>query len=256
MLVTLLGTGTSHGVPVLGCNCKTCCSTDRRNHRNRCSAYITVNNVHILIDTPPEFRLQALKNKLKQIDLVLLTHQHSDHVCGFDDLRRFNELQQGIIPVYGSPETVIHMQNMFAYIFNGIEEPGGGKPHLHLESITDKLTFKEIDILPIPLVHGNIQVYGYRIGKFAYVTDFNLMPESSIDLLKDLDVLVLGVLRFRPHPTHLNLEQGLDLIQKIKPQQTWLTHISHDFNHEELETSLPEGVRIGYDGLRIEVREQ
>jgi phosphoribosyl 1,2-cyclic phosphate phosphodiesterase len=255
MRVILLGTGTSHGVPVLGCHCKTCSSSDERDIRTRSSALVKTNGLNILIDTATEFRLQSIKNHIDRVDLVLLTHCHADHICGFDDLRRFNELQREVIGVYGEKASLDCVKRMFAYIFNDAVQLGGGKPQVELNPVCEPFAFAEIKITPIPVWHGRLNVYGYRIGNFAYVTDCSHIPETSMDLLKGLDLLILGVLRFREHPTHLNLNQGLEIIKRLKPQQTLLTHICHDFKHAESKQWLPDGVALGYDGQRIEVRE-
>lgn len=251
--MTLLGTGTSHGVPVLGCRCDTCSSGDPFDTRFRSAAYILLNGIGILIDTPPEFRLQAFRNRLERVDLVLMTHNHADHLCGFDDLRRFNELQGGAIPVYGNRPTLEGIRAMFPYIFDDQAQVGGGKPSIRLieaeRSVFDPTGV--VEIRPVPVLHGRIPVYGYRIGRMAYVTDCSHIPDSSTELLQDLDLLVLGVLRYRPHPTHLNLEQGLELIGRLRPKRTIFTHIAHDFRHRDLSRSLPAGVEPGYDGMRI-----
>jgi phosphoribosyl 1,2-cyclic phosphate phosphodiesterase len=254
MLVTLMGTGTSHGVPVLGCSCLTCRSTDPRDVRSRSSVYLKVGETGILIDTATEFRLQALRNQINRVDLVLLTHHHADHICGFDDLRRFNELQGGAIPVYGNAGTVAQVKTMFQYIFDVNGQSGGGKPAVVLHPLTgEPFSVQGIKIIPIPVLHGKIPVNGYRIGNFAYVTDCSEIPDSSMALLTGLKCLILGVLRFRPHPTHLNLETALQIINKLKPQRCLFTHICHDFKHSESVRWLPEGVALGFDGQQIEV---
>jgi phosphoribosyl 1,2-cyclic phosphate phosphodiesterase len=256
MQITLLGTGTSHGVPVLGCTCPTCQSVDPRDTRFRSSAYLKVGKTGVLIDTATEFRLQALQHRIDRVDLVLLTHHHADHICGFDDLRRFNELQGGTIPVYGNPETIDQVATMFHYIFDLNGQIGGGKPAVTLHPLTgSSLVTQNIQITPIPLWHGTVPVNGYRIGNFAYLTDCNVIPESSMALLEGLDCLVLGVLRFRPHPTHLHLEAALQILARLKPRRCLFTHICHDFKHSDSAGWLPEGVALGYDGQIIEVPE-
>lgn len=253
MLVTLLGTGTSHGVPVLGCDCGTCMSEDPRDRRTRSSAYLLAQELHILIDTATEFRLQSLKNRVKRVDLVLITHCHADHISGFDDLRRFNELQGGEIPVYGSQESITGIHAMFPYIFDPEAQLGGGKPQIKTVVVEGEFNVSGVTVIPIPVWHGKLPVFGYRVGNFAYLTDCSQVPDSSLALLHDLDLMVLGVLRFRSHPTHLNLEQGLELIRKVNPKRTLLTHICHDFRHDEVSKLLPEGVELGYDGETIEL---
>jgi phosphoribosyl 1,2-cyclic phosphate phosphodiesterase len=253
MLVTLLGTGTSHGVPVLGCNCPTCTSADSHDCRTRSSVYVQTGGRYILIDTATEMRLQTIKNKLTRVDLVLMTHNHADHICGFDDLRRFNELQAGIIPVYGNHLTLKGIATMFPYIFDGTAQIGGGKPQIDLLEISLPFKAAGIEIIPIPVFHGKIAIFGYRIGDFAYVTDCSYIPPDSLKLLNNLKLLILGVLRFRPHPTHFNLDQGLGIINLLKPERCLLTHLAHDFQHQEVNQILPSGVELGYDGQRIEI---
>jgi phosphoribosyl 1,2-cyclic phosphate phosphodiesterase len=253
MMITLLGTGTSHGVPVQGCNCSTCTSTDPHDFRTRSSVYLQTGNRHILIDTATEMRLQTIKNNVSRVDFVLMTHNHADHICGFDDLRRFNELQAEEIPVYGNQPTVKGIAAMFPYIFDDTAQVGGGKPKIGLYEITAPLVITGIEIVPIPLFHGKMSILGYRVEDFAYVTDCSCIPPTSFELLKNLKLLILGVLRFRPHPTHLNLEQGLTIIEALKPKRCLLTHLAHDFKHQEVNRILPDDVELGYDGQRIEI---
>jgi phosphoribosyl 1,2-cyclic phosphate phosphodiesterase len=208
---------------------------------------------HILIDTATEFRLQSLKYGVKRVDLTLITHCHADHISGFDDLRRFNELQRGEIPVYGGIESIHGIQAMFPYIFDPETQIGGGKPQINTVVVDGEFSVAGITVIPIPVWHGEIPVFGYRIGNFAYLTDCSRIPDSSLALLQELDLLVLGVLRFRSHPTHLNLDQGLELVRSVKPERTLLTHICHDFKHVEVSKLLPEGVELGYDGERVEI---
>jgi phosphoribosyl 1,2-cyclic phosphate phosphodiesterase len=256
MIVTLLGTGTSHGVPVLGCNCPTCTSEDFRDIRTRSSAYIQAGGLHILIDTATELRLQSLKNQISRVDLALITHNHADHISGFDDLRRFNELQAGEINVFGSQSTLRNIEAMFPYIFDEEAQVGGGKPRVRLTDVAGAFEVSGVKIIPIPVIHGRIPVFGYRIGNFAYVTDCSEIPDASFELLNGLDLLILGVLRFRSHPTHLNLEEGLEVIRKLRPGQCLLTHLAHDFKHGEVDRILPEGVSLGYDGQKVELQER
>ncbi|HEY8464859.1 MAG TPA: MBL fold metallo-hydrolase [Bacillota bacterium] len=255
MIVTLMGTGTSHGVPVLGCTCPTCTSGDHRDIRTRSSAYLKTKTAAILIDTAPELRIQALQNQIKRVDAVLLTHYHADHLCGFDDLRRFNELQGGAIPVYGNGLTVSKVRTMFDYIFDDSVQVGGGLPAVKLYEVEQTFKIADVTIIPIPVKHGRLPVNGYRIGKFAYLTDCSEISAASLNLLHGLEVLVLGVLRFRPHPTHLHLAAALEIIAELRPKRCILTHICHDFKHSESARWLPEGVELGYDGQQIEVRE-
>jgi phosphoribosyl 1,2-cyclic phosphate phosphodiesterase len=254
MLVTFMGTGTSHGVPVLGCNCPTCSSSDIRDARTRSSLYIDVAGAHILIDTATELRIQSLRNRITRVDLVLMTHHHADHISGFDDLRRFNELQGGSIPVYANRDTLRRIETVYDYIFDDRVQLGGGKPAVSLHEATGPFSVRNIAITPVPVKHGQLPVNGYRIQNMAYVTDCSEIPETSMDLLGDLELLILGVLRFAPHPTHFNLEAGLEVIRRLKPRRAILTHICHDFKHGESVNWLPPGVELGYDGQKVEVR--
>jgi phosphoribosyl 1,2-cyclic phosphate phosphodiesterase len=253
MIATLLGTGTSHGVPVLGCNCATCTSKDPFDFRTRSSVYIQAGELHILIDTATEMRLQTIKNRIPRVDMVLMTHNHADHICGFDDLRRFSELQGNEIPVYGNKLTLEGITNMFPYIFDNKVHIGGGIPRIRLKEITLPFESAGINIIPIPVFHGPMGILGYRIGDFAYVTDCSYIPEESLALLKNLKLFILGVLRFKPHPTHFNLEQGLEIIEMIKPKHSILTHIAHDFKHHEVNLILPANVELGYDGQQVQI---
>lgn len=253
MLITLLGTGTSHGVPVLGCKCETCTSDDPQDIRTRSSIYIATHTARILIDTATELRIQSLRNKVTRVDMVLITHCHADHVSGFDDLRRFNELQGGEIPVYGNGPALKGIREMFPYIFDDQAQIGGGKPQIRLNEVDGRFLANGTEITPIPVWHGRIPVLGYRIENFAYVTDVSLIPDNSLEMLRGLDTLILGVLRYKPHPTHLNLEAGLEIIRLLKPRRTLLTHICHDFKASEVRRKLPDGVELAYDGEQIQL---
>jgi len=250
----LLGTGTSHGVPVLGCTCPTCISDDPHDHRLRSSAYLVYQEQHFLIDTATELRLQALRERIFKVDAVLITHQHADHISGFDDLRCFNQLQERTIPVYGNQATITGLKSNYAYIFDHKVQLGGGKPQVELFTVESEFLVNGILIQPIPVWHGELLVYGYRIGKIAYLTDCSRIPEDSLAKLIGLELLVLGVLRYHPHSTHLHLEAALDLIKRLKPDCTVLTHVCHDFKHAILMQELPSKVMLGYDGQRFEVR--
>lgn len=254
MRVTLLGTGTSHGVPVLGCECGTCQSQDSRDKRTRSSAYVEIGDeVRLLIDTATELRLQALRNRVFRVDAVLITHHHADHIGGFDDIRRFNEIQRCEIPVYANQPAVQGIARMFPYIFDDQIQLGGGKPRIKLHEVNAPFSVRGEEILPISVWHGRIPVFGYRIHNFAYVTDCSSIPEKSMALLKNLDLLVLGVLRFRPHPTHLHLENALEIIGELGPRRCILTHICHDFKHDRMADFLPHGVALGFDGQQFEL---
>jgi len=247
-----LGTGTSVGVPMIGCDCPVCTSPDPRNQRSRSSLLIRHESAHVLIDTTPELRQQALRFGLRRVDAVLLTHTHADHIFGFDDLRRFNHLQGRPVPVYGTPETLDNIRTIFAYAFRP-PQPGGSKPEVELHPVQGAFRLGRLTFTPVPVLHGRMTVTGYRVGRVAYVTDVSHIPPSSRELLRGLDVLILGALRFRPHPTHLSIEEALAVIDDLKPRRAYLTHLSHEVDHAAANGQLPPPVQLAYDGLRIQV---
>lgn len=251
MEITFLGTGTSHGVPVLTCNCPVCTSIDPKNKRTRSSVWIREKETSLLIDTATEFRLQALDANIKRVDGVLYTHCHADHVFGFDDLRVFSQLTQRDIPVYGNGPTIGELRDVFSYVFRKTQK-GGGKPQVETIVIEDAFQIKDVMVQPIPVLHGTLPILGYRIANFAYITDCSYIPPSSYELLQNLDTLVLGVVRYKPHSTHMHVGQALDLVQKLRVKQTYFTHISHLLDHHELSEALPAGVFLAYDGLTIQ----
>jgi phosphoribosyl 1,2-cyclic phosphate phosphodiesterase len=254
MRIKFLGTGTSHGVPVLGCKCKTCTSTDPKNKRYRTSVFVEEKNTPLVIDMPAEFRLRAIEYGIARLDAVLFTHAHADHIAGLDDIRRYNEIQMSFIPVYGSAETLGEIKKRFFYIFEKTQE-GGGKPKLKLEEIRpyEDFSVKDLDIMPVLARHGELDVIGYRINDFAYITDASFIPERTFDFLKGLKMLVLNALRFEPHPTHFNLEQAVDMAGKIKADMTYFTHITHIMEHNEVEKQLPDSMHLAYDGLELQI---
>ncbi|NLG83883.1 MAG: MBL fold metallo-hydrolase [Firmicutes bacterium] len=249
--VTLLGTGTSHGVPTIACDCPVCTSPDPRNRRHRTAAYLELPGGAVLIDTPPELRLQALTFGLRRVDAVLLTHTHADHIAGLDDLRRFNELAGGSIPVYGHREAMADIRARWHYIFDPTTQGGGGKPDLTLCPVEGPFPLLGETVIPIPARHGRLLVYGYRIRGFAYLTDCSELPPSSRELLRGLEVLVLGAIRRRPHETHFNLEQALAVVADVRPLQTFFTHLTHELDYETTNRELPPEVALAYDGLVI-----
>lgn len=250
--VLFLGTGTSHGVPMIGCDCAVCRSPDLHDFRDRCSLYLSSGDQRILIDTSPELRHQCLKWNVRRVDAVLYTHHHADHVMGLDDLRRFNWLSHGVLPVYGQAATLDRLRIMFPYAFVGAGPSASSRPELVPHAIGEgPFRVGSLWITPIPLNHGTMPVLGFRIGRFAYCTDCNAISESSQALLGDLDVLVLDALRLRPHPTHFNLAQAIEMAHRIGAKTTYFTHIAHDIGHAAIEPTLPPGMHLAYDGLRL-----
>lgn len=250
MKVTFLGTGTSHGVPMIGCDCPVCTSDDPRDKRTRCSVLVETNGIKLLIDTPPELRVQVLREDIRHIDAVLFTHSHADHVFGLDDVRRFNDLSGQSMPCYGNTSTLATIRRAFEYVFVPTQK-GGGKPSLELIPVDEEFNVKGASVLPVKVMHGKLHILGYRIGDFAYLTDVSRIPEPSLDLLQGLDVLVVGVIRHQPHETHFCISEGLEAVEMLKPKRAFFTHIAHKLGHEETNATLPPRVRLAYDGLQI-----
>lgn len=254
MKITLLGTGTSSGVPLIGCTCETCTSDDPRDKRLRCSIHIEHNDNSFVVDTSSDFRQQMLQHKITNLDAVLFTHHHCDHITGFDDIRAFNFLQNVSMPIFASEITMQNLKRAFIHAFEKPSEIGGGVPAIDPIIINDDpFVINGSEFIPIELFHGSLQVYGFRIGNFAYCTDTNFIPKESLEKLRDLEVLVIDALRHEKHPTHFSLEEALATIADLKPQQSFLTHISHHLKHHETELILPEGVNVAYDGMKIEI---
>ncbi len=254
MQLVVLGVGSSAGTPVIGCNCATCISDNPRNKRTRCSsAVIMPNGETILIDTGPDLRSQALREGITRADAVLYTHTHADHIHGIDDLRAFCQLQKQQIPLYGSHDTTEHIANKFAYT---LREPRDfwDLPALSVNQIDGPFQLFGVDITPIPVKHGRSNTYGYRIGNLAYITDVSEIPEESLGLLQGLDALLLDCLRYKPHHTHINLEQSLAYASLIKAKATYLIHMTHEMEYESLSSQLPASVHVGYDGLRLSLK--
>ncbi len=248
----ILGCGTSTGVPVIGCACSVCTSNDPRNSRTRSSALIEVEGTHILIDTSTDLRSQALSTGITRIDSVLFTHPHADHVHGIDELRSFNMLQKGPISCFGSAETIERLTLLFNYIFSG-ERGESFKPELSITEILGPFTIGPVEVIPLEVRHGRGLVLGFRIASFAYITDCSQIPPSSMEKLRDLDLLVLGALRYKSHPTHMTVEQAVDIVKKLRPKRTILTHLSHDIDYPQDNPRLPEGIEFAYDGMMLEV---
>ena len=262
--ITMLGTGTSHGVPMIGCDCRTCQSTDPRDRRSRPSILIERQDAdaatpfgeavrHVLVDTSTDLRQQALTFGLRRVDAILFTHSHADHILGLDEVRRFNVIQKSAIPAYGDERTTRDLRHTFSYIFDATTPKGGGLPQISLSTVLGSFSLGGLDIVPVPVMHGKRPILGYRIGTFAYLTDCNAIPDESWPLLEGVQTLVLDALRRKLHPTHFNLEQALAAAQRIGATRTWFTHVCHDLPHAETCASLPEGVELAYDGLVFEV---
>ena len=256
MQLTVLGSGTSMGVPTIGCHCAVCTSNDPRDNRMRTSVLLSRNGQNVLIDTTPDFRTQALRVGINQIEAVLLTHGHADHVMGFDDLRPLSVRRSQPMPVYGNKQAFEIVRRAFSYAFDG-KPKLSTVPSVILKEIDGPFELLGVKITPIPLVHGEMTVLGFRFGRAAYLTDFNSVPESSFALLQGLDDVIIDALRDTPHPMHQTVEQALALVEKIKPQRAWFTHIAHDLGHaatnERLRKQGHANVQLAYDGLKLEI---
>lgn len=257
MRLTLLGTGTSMGVPQIGCDCATCRSADSRDHRTRTAAVIESGGTRLLIDSPPELRLQLLAAGIDTVDAVLYTHMHADHVHGIDDLRSFSLKRTDPLPLYGPAETIDHLQERFGYIFDDGVIPirGTSKPRLTATALAPGITHRiaGLDVLPMSFVHGHATVFGYRVGPVAYVTDVKEIPAAERRLLAGVEVLVLNALWWRSHPTHLSIDEAVATAEAIGARRTYLTHLTHETTHRELLGRLPAGVEPGYDGLVVDL---
>lgn len=254
--LTFLGTGTSNGVPMIGCRCPVCTSDDPRDRRSRTSAIVHHDGLALLIDTATELRTQALALGLDHVDAVLFTHAHADHTGGFDDLRRFNELAQRHLPIYAAPETAALLRHKFAYAFADVFPFYGGKPDLTMHEVDGPFVVEgavgaAVEVVAIPVWHGKTRVLGYRLGDVAYVTDAKVVPPASRELLAGVEVLVLNALRERPHPTHLSLPEAVEIVEEIGPREAYLTHISHELGHRAAIDLLPAGILPAHDGLTI-----
>ena len=253
MRVTFLGTGTSTGVPVVGCRCRVCTSEDPRNKRLRQSVKIEANGKHFLIDTTPDLRLQLLRYPIPRLDFVLFTHSHSDHLMGLDDIRPFNFRQREPIHAFANAMTAKAIRRVFSYIWDDYTQIGGGKPQLELHEIDGPFTHEGIDIIPLPVVHGDWTILGFRIGAFAYITDTNGILDETMALLDGIEILALDGLRPAPrHPTHFTIDEAVRAAERVGARETWLIHLAHEADHEEVEATLPAGVRLAYDGLVLE----
>ncbi len=253
MRITFLGTGTSTGVPMIGCGCATCLSTDPRDTRLRPSIYVETADARILVDAGPDLRTQALRHHITRIDAILFTHGHADHILGMDDVRSFNALMNAPMPCFGDAATLEDIRRMFGYVFDPATPKGGGLPRLDLREIQGPFRVGDVDAVPVPLFHGKRPILGYRFGAMAYLTDCSHIPDSSWPLLEGLDLLILNALRVRPHPTHFSLDEAVAAATRIGAPRTFFTHMCHDLRHAPTDAVLPSGMALAYDGLVLQL---
>jgi len=279
--VTVLGSGTSHGVPAVGCACDVCRSADPRDRRTRPSILIEIAPGpqdpaygqdagpqdpagvrasafagavrSILVDTSTDLRMQALANHVQRVDAILFTHAHADHVFGIDDVRRYNQMQKAAIPCLADADTLASLRRMFSYIFEPPMQVGGGLPRLTLFRIAGPFSLGGVEVVPVPLFHGTLPVLGFRLGSFAYLTDCNRIPDASWTLLHGVQTIILDALRHKPHSTHFSLSEATDVVARLGAARAYFTHISHDLGHEATCALLPAGVELAYDGLVLEI---
>lgn len=250
--LTFLGTGTSGGIPEIGCECPVCLSDEQKNKRLRTSVLLEQADFKLLIDTTPDLRQQALAYHIRSLDAVLYTHDHYDHLAGLDEIRRFNYYSRQAIPVYGNPYFIRRLRRKYDYCFRPFQL-GGGIPKIIPRPVKKDFAVGPFFVQPVKIFHGRLPILGYRIGSLAYITDASRIPEKSMNLLKGLDVLVLNALRYEKHSTHFNLEESLEVISKCAPQCAYLIHMTHDIDHHTVNNKLPEHVHLAYDGLNIDL---
>jgi phosphoribosyl 1,2-cyclic phosphate phosphodiesterase len=281
--VTLLGTGTSHGVPMIGCDCDVCRSLDPRDRRTRPSILIQIGappagpqaspgpagqDVRtaassavaravrtILVDTSPDLRAQALANRVARVDAILFTHSHADHVLGLDEVRRYNILQREPMSCFGDARTLADIRQTFGYIFRAPDAGGGAIPEIVLSQIAGPFSLGGAEIVPVPIMHGPRSILGFRVGSFAYLTDCSRIPEQSWPLVDGVRTLVIDALRERPHPTHFSVGEALEVVARLSPDRAYFTHVCHDLPHAATCARLPAGVELAYDGLVLEIDE-
>lgn len=252
--LTVLGSGTSMGVPTIGCSCRVCTSLDPHDRRTRPSVMVEWDGHRVLIDTTPDFREQALREKIDRVDAVLYTHGHADHILGLDDLRplTFPRVTGGPkVPLYANKDTARVLRSMFRYVFDQ-DYKFGGLAQVDLHEIAGPIKIFDAVFSPVPVIHGEATIYGYRFGSAAYLTDFSEVPESSLAMLHGLDILFLDGLRYKPHPTHSTIERSLGIVERLRPKSAFFTHIAHDLAHKETNAQLPRHAQLSHDGLRLE----
>ena len=256
MKITFLGTGTSIGVPVIGCACAVCHSTNPKNRRRRSSVHVEAEGLHIQIDTPPDFREQVLEYGVPRVDAVLITHAHADHVFGFDDLRRFNTIQGAVIPVYSSASTIEELRRIFAYAFRPVP-PGMYRPQVTLNAVDAPFLVGKVRVTPVPVQHGDAIMFGYRLDgdgrSLGYVPDCVSMTSAAVAAFSGVDLMVLDALRHTPHASHAHVESSLAMLKKIGPRRSFLTHMCHDIDHDAVQAKMPPAVELAWDGLVVEV---
>ena len=249
--ITVLGCGTSTGVPVIGCHCSVCKSNNPKNKRLRSSILIQHNNQNIIIDTSVDFRFQALKFNIENVHAVLFTHHHADHVHGLDELRVFTSRHKNRIPCYGRKETLSYLKKIYFYAFDEKVQAGGGIPQIELIEVEDPFPVFGINIIPLKVFHGKLLITGYRFFDVAYITDSSKIPDDSKKALYGLKLLFINALRDEPHPTHFNISEALSVIEELKPERAVLTHLGHKINFEEKRKDFPENVSFAYDGMEF-----
>jgi len=250
--LTVLGSGTSGGVPSLGCACAVCTSTDPRDQRLRPSLLITLGSRQVVIDTPPDFRTQALRAGLHTVDAVFYTHGHADHILGMDDVRPYSFRRTEPIPLYGDARTIADLRRVFNYVFSD-QTTESAVPRVTAQVLEQAVEVAGVQFEPLTVMHGRLPILGYRFGNVAYLTDVSAIPPATMERLQHLDVLFLDALRHRPHPTHFTVAQSLDVVAALRPRQAYFIHICHDLGHASTEAALPAHVRLAYDGMQVEV---
>lgn len=251
MKVTFLGTGTSQGVPVIGCDCPVCSSLDYKDKRLRSSIHLEWDDISIVVDTGPDFRQQMLREKISKLDAVIFTHEHKDHTAGMDDIRSFNFLQKKDMPIYATQKVIAQLKREFAYVFEEVKYPG--VPSVEIHEIENKPFFVgEHQIKPIRVLHYRLPVFGFRFGDFTYITDAKYIDDEELEKVKGSKVLVLNALQKTHHISHFTLDEAIKMVEYLKPEMAYFTHISHKLgNHHLIEKSLPSNIRLAYDGLKI-----